>query len=626
MVARLALAILCLLSAAAGTAHAADWVSLRTPHFLLIGDASARDIRNVALRFEQFREAVTTVFPVFADKTAGPPVVVFVFRNDKSYEPFLPQFNGKPVKVGGYFLNGRDVNYITMTANSRGQEFETVYHEFTHLLVHRVMPDLPQWFDEGLAEYFSTFELQGNNAQFGVPILQHVALLRERQMPLAELFAVSHDSATYNEGDRRSMFYAGSWALLHYAILGKTERLAQLERFSQFLSDGDPIPRAFEKAFGYSTAALDAELLKYVRQSSMRFHVATIEQKISRRVEAEVSSLSEPEAQAWLGDLLSHAGRLDEAAARLKQAVEGAPDLALAHASLGALLTRQGKNDMAMPHLQRAASLKSPNEFVHYYYGVALVERARTNPSASDDLQQGIAALARAVELRPGFTDAQRMLGYAHLLSGDSEIAYGVLRRALNENQGDHDTALLMAQIDLRLGRVSEARRLLGPVVARATEPALKDQARSLLAQSTQIQMQQKLRAEAGLTRAPDPARPGSTQERVESAPRVFKPVFRKPLPGEVRAYGLFTRVECTAAGIVLEVRIPGSTVRARTAAFADVDFISYQQKPSASISCGPRTPPEGVYLTWRPTDAAGGDPKTAVAMELLPDGFVPEP
>jgi tetratricopeptide (TPR) repeat protein len=615
MVTRLALATLCVLSVAAGPAHAADWISLRTPHFLLIGDASASEIRNVALRFEQFREAVTTVFPVFADKTPGPPVVVFVFRNEKSYQPFLPQFNGKPVKVAGYFLNGRDVNYITMTANSRGEEFQTVYHEFTHLLVNRVMPDLPQWFDEGLAEYFSTFELQGNKAQFGVPVLRHVALLRQRQMPLAELFAVSHDSATYNEGNRRSMFYAGSWALLHYSILAKTERLAQLERFSQFLNDGDPVATAFEKAFGYSTAALDTELLRYVRQSSMNFHIASIEQKISRRVEAEVSPLTEPEAQAWLGDLLAHAGRLDEAAARLKQAVEGAPDLALAHASLGALLTRQGKNDMAMPHLQRAASLKSPNEFVHYSYGAALVERARSNPSASDDLLQGIAALARAVELRPGFTDAQRMLGYAHLLNGNSEMAYAVLRRALDENQGDHDTALLMSQIDLRLGRVSEARRLLGPVVARATEPALRDQARNLLAQSTQIQMQQKLRAEAGLT-----------GQRLESKPGGSIPVFRKTLPGEVRGYGVFTRVDCTPTGIVIEVRVPGATIRAHTATFADVDFLSYQQKQSASISCGPRTPPEEVYLTWRPGDVGGGDKQTAVAVELLPDGFVPQP
>jgi hypothetical protein len=289
-------------------------------------------------------------------------------------------------------------------------------------------------------------------------------------------------------------------------------------------------------------------------------------------------------------------------------------------------LTRQGKNELAMPHLQRAAALNSPNEFVHYYYGTALVERAETNPSASDDLKNATVALARAVQLRPGFTDAARMLGYAHLLNGDTATAYDVLRRALDENRGDQRIALLMAQIDLRLGRISDARRLLGPVIGRATDPELKEQARTLLAESAQIEMQQKLRAEAGLAGAPDPTHVGATAQRLQTARKVFRPEFRQTLPGEIRAYGLFTRVECTPTGIVLEVRVPGSTLRARSPKFDDVEFISYQQKPSTSISCGARTPAEEVYVTWRPAAGGGGNHDIAVAVELLPEGFVPEP
>ena len=44
--------------------------------------------------------------------------------------------------------------------------------------------------------------------------------LRERFIPLPELMAVRHDSPLYNEGDRRSIFYAESWALLHYLLMG----------------------------------------------------------------------------------------------------------------------------------------------------------------------------------------------------------------------------------------------------------------------------------------------------------------------------------------------------------------------------------------------------------------------
>src|SRR5215475_10983307 len=112
---------------------AADWNSLRTEHFLLIGDASPRAIKDVALRFEQFRAAVTSTFTVLADDRPGPPVIVIVFRDQRAYEPYQPRFNGKPVKVGGYFQGGRDVNYITLTATTGRDDFQTVYHEYTHL-------------------------------------------------------------------------------------------------------------------------------------------------------------------------------------------------------------------------------------------------------------------------------------------------------------------------------------------------------------------------------------------------------------------------------------------------------------------------------------------------------------
>jgi hypothetical protein len=71
------LAAACLLLA--GTGNAAEWNSLHTEHFLLLGDASPGVIKEVALRFEQFRAAVTSTFSALADNRPGPPVIVIVF-------------------------------------------------------------------------------------------------------------------------------------------------------------------------------------------------------------------------------------------------------------------------------------------------------------------------------------------------------------------------------------------------------------------------------------------------------------------------------------------------------------------------------------------------------------------
>jgi len=278
-------------------AAAADWMSLKTDHFLLIGDAKPGAIKDVALRFEQFRAAVTTAFPVLADDRPGPPVVILVFRDQKSYEPYTPRFNGKPVSVSGYYQPARDVNYITLAADTRGTDYQTVYHEYTHLLLRRVAADASPWLNEGLAEYFSTFDATGNTARFGRPLLQHIELLREHQMPLLELFAVSHDSTTYNEGSKRSLFYAESWLLLHDAFIDRPELWKQLVQFEALVHGGQLLASAFAQAVGVPPAALEQQLQRLVRQTTMQYQVVTLDQRVTTRIQGQSAAVTAAEAE-----------------------------------------------------------------------------------------------------------------------------------------------------------------------------------------------------------------------------------------------------------------------------------------------------------------------------------------
>jgi hypothetical protein len=66
-----------------------NWVSLRTKNFFLIGNANEKEIRQVALKLEQFREAFTIIFPKIRFNSAVPTTVV-VFKSNSSYAPFKP--------------------------------------------------------------------------------------------------------------------------------------------------------------------------------------------------------------------------------------------------------------------------------------------------------------------------------------------------------------------------------------------------------------------------------------------------------------------------------------------------------------------------------------------------------
>lgn len=614
-------------------ADAAEWTSLRTEHFLLIGDASPRAIKDVALRFEQFRAAVASAFPVLADSRPGPPVIVIVFRDQRSYEPYKPKFNGKTVQVGGYFLGSRDVNYITLAADSGGDDFRALYHEYTHLLLQRISANLSPWFNEGLAEFFSTFDASGNTARFGRPIESHVGMLRERQMHVPELFAVTQQSTTYNEGDRRSLFYAQSWLLMHYTFVENRDRWKQLVQFEQFVERGATPDAAFQQAFAMPTDSLDKELLTYVLRPAMRVQVVELNQRVVNRLQTEPVRVAETEAHARLGDLLVHAARYDEAAPLLNAVLKTTPDLPLAHAAMGRMLLRQDKRADAMTHLERAAAAPTADEFVQFYYGAALLERGSGQQSGGDaDVGKAIVALERAVQLHPGFIDADRLLGYAYLYMDDASKARDALRRTLDQEPGNEEVILMLAEAYIRLAQFTDARDLLGPLVGRAANSATKERARDLLARSVGVEQQQQLRtrlATESATSQPEPTPEPPIAPPPGRRTSTLIPAFRKLEAGETRTYGLFTEVECTRQQIVLHVRSSAGMLLLRAVRFDAIDFISYRSTTPGTISCGARRPAEDVYVTWRSDEAtfpSGSSQGIVVAVELLPDGFVPAP
>ena len=85
------------------------WTSVRSRNFQLVGNASERDIRQVATRLEQFREVFSRLFTRLRFDTLVPTTVI-VFKNNGSYRPYMPVADGRRVDVGGDFLSGQDVN------------------------------------------------------------------------------------------------------------------------------------------------------------------------------------------------------------------------------------------------------------------------------------------------------------------------------------------------------------------------------------------------------------------------------------------------------------------------------------------------------------------------------------
>jgi len=472
------------------------WTSIRSRNYLLIGNASEQDIRTMAVQLERFRDIFTKQFKGAALNTPVPTTVI-VFKNDGSFGPYKPVFRGKRAEVAGYFQSSFDMNYITLSAERRAQynPYEMIFHESVHLLVDNRVRTSPAWFNEGLAEYFSALDFLpeknggGKLVVFGKPILRHILLLRQGELlPFATLFGVHRDSPYYNERQKSGMFYAVSWALIHYLTHGQAgKRQPQLARFLELLASGTPLEQSFQQAFESDYATLEKELKEYVRQDKYQANLIPYVEPADSDSELKSVPLTEAQALAYLGDLLLHYDRGDEAEKHLRQALALTPELSTANASLGMLRVNQRDFAAAKEHLQRAMKSDPQNYLAQYYYAYALssepMDQQQTVTSyAPEAAAQMRTALTRAMEIAPDFPEPYRLLAFVNLITNTRlEDAVTLLERALTLSPGRHEFSYVLAQVHLRRKDYRAARVILEQVLGGNPNPQMRVLAQEML-------------------------------------------------------------------------------------------------------------------------------------------------
>ncbi len=606
-----------------------NWVSVRSKNFFLIGNANEKEIRQVATRLEQFREVFSRLFSG-ANFTSPVPTTVIVFKNDKSYAPFKPNPN-----LAGYFQPGQDVNYITLTTETRAEQypFNVIFHEYTHLLVNNTSGNVPTWFNEGLAEYYSTSTVTDDQKfALGNPISNHVFLLRDKKMlPLRTLFQVDHKSPYYNERDKQSVFYAQSWALVHYLILGKSgQRVTQIGKFLDLLSENVPMEKAFQQAFEMSFEQLEKELREYIRNDRYPIMSGHFERKIGTDTEMHAVPISEAEAQAYLGDLLLHSNRAD-AEGYLKKALELDPNLAMAHASLGMLRVREGKAAEARQNLERAVAASSQNYLIHYYYAYALSREGSGGAEtvtafAPQNIEKMREHLKKAIEMRPDFPESYSLLAFVNLVSGsDLDESVQMLKRALTTSPGRNDLVFMLAQVYMRKADYKIARELLQKLSENNSDAELRQRAQTMLAQLVTMEEQ--------LANSGDSRNRPTLRDSVNSGPQpkgrknvdpsvYLREALRKPEAGETQVQGLLMRIDCDAKGITFVVRVGEGMLNLTTTSFEDFDLTSFSPDGGTEIKCGPRQPENNVIVAYVPAGTRGKTDGIAKSMEFVPKDF----
>jgi tetratricopeptide (TPR) repeat protein len=589
------------ISAAQPASGKDKWINLTTRNFNIVSNADEGDTRELAQKLEQFRLVFSQLFNTKAADSV--PVTVMVFKNDDSFTPFKPLYNGKPAKLAGYFQPGKDENLIALNiAGNELRPMAVIFHEYTHLLTSFTVRQLPLWLREGIAELYSTFDVKRNDVTLGAPVSSHVYLLREnRLMPLANLFDVAHGSPEYNEGKKQGIFYAESWALSHYLMFGdKGLRRSQLIKFVDMLMSGTSADRAFAEAFKTDFASIEKELRRYVSNDSYN---GVIYQLKSTQVSVEmtVRPLAEAEVQFYLGNLLFRTRRVDEAETYFKRAGELDPNLARPYEGLGFLAMQRNRDADAKEHFKQAAALGSKNHLAHYYYAQALQREAGGRVLDPELAKTIVNELKESIRLMPSFAYSYNLLAFVRLVSGENlDEGAQMARRAMQLDPQNKHFSLSLAQIQIRMQDYAAAKKTLEPLLAEDDDSSVKSSATSMMkaVESYSRPMSDSTAdSEAASTSTEARNAPKLIRRGVESQGETTgagdtdgaEPSSRPSLKleGAETIGGMLAVIECDD-GMVLALRTREKLLRYSVSDVAKLQFFSQDPEFKGNIGCGP--------------------------------------
>jgi|SRR5579872_2991998 len=263
--------------------HSAEppWLELHSVHYTVITDAGEKRGREIALRFEQMR----AVFAILLGKdrlNEARPLTILAFKDDRTYYQLAPLRKGQPIQAPGFYLPGDDQDFIALNL-VEGDPWRAVAHDFAIRLLNYNYPPAQGWFDEGLAEYFSSIQIGNRQVDIGgdpelqptitgdlagvqhstQPVKSFTELLdTEEWLPLPDLFTAKPDPSTTNEGTHHTLYDAESWMVMHYLLHQK--KLPETGAyFGLYLNQHVPIEDAIKQAYGMSSPQLEQAVKDY---------------------------------------------------------------------------------------------------------------------------------------------------------------------------------------------------------------------------------------------------------------------------------------------------------------------------------------------------------------------------
>ena len=448
-----------------------SWVEVRSPNFTVISNSGEKEARRIADQFEQFREVFHATLPQLR-VDLGKPLIIFAVKNEDSLRLLLPAYwetKGR-VHPAGLYAPGEDRHFVAVRTDMEGENpYEVVYHEYTHAITNLNFRDLPVWLGEGLAELFGNSQIQSKEVRVGTASKHHLQELQQsRLIPIDALLMAGHDSPYYNEANRVSVFYAESWAIVHYLMMDPDARKRQLLfNFLKAWDETDDQIKAAQATFG-DLKKFSQAMEVYARQPMFYFL------KVPTAIHGDANSYSSrelppAEVAAYRALFYIHTQRFNEASSAVDEAVQDDPNSPLAYEARGLLAYYRQNFSSAKEAFSRAIELHSTSYFVYYFDAEA---RLRQGVATPEERAQVAASLEKTVSMNPQFAPAYAALASVYSMeAGTHEKAFQAGLKSVKLEPANLGYAINYGYVLLNAGKIDDAKVLVPRIQQAAKTP-----------------------------------------------------------------------------------------------------------------------------------------------------------
>lgn len=216
-----------------------------TANYIVKTSVSQKYADKIAESAERIRNAYVRVFP----KTKRPERKFPIYVHSSRQEYIR---NGGPPMAGGHY----EPDFRILVLFRQGATTITVlYHEAFHQFIHDYIEQPPQWFNEGVADYFGGFRyVAARKAVVPRPNTMRLAGIKAviqagRYADPGELMLMTQ--AEMYDPQMVAIHYAQAWSMVYFMLENKKGKYRKtLVRYFDALRKGKNIEEAYKTTFG----------------------------------------------------------------------------------------------------------------------------------------------------------------------------------------------------------------------------------------------------------------------------------------------------------------------------------------------------------------------------------------